>query len=222
MDNGFGAFSSGISVKSGEVRSIELRLGAKVLSFDDDPTSVACTRELRRCFAPDDELLRVEQGSALYKEYLATLGQWDIIYSWGVPHHTGDLYGALENVVPLVAEGGILLIAIDNDQGGQSRRWHRMKRLYNTLPAPLHMPYAIAVMGPRAARFLALSILSGKPGGYFSGILHYADRSLRGMSYWHDLVDWIGGYPFEVAKPEAIFACYHYRGFRLENRSKRP
>jgi 2-polyprenyl-6-hydroxyphenyl methylase/3-demethylubiquinone-9 3-methyltransferase len=24
------------------------------------------------------------------------------------------------------------------------------------------------------------------------------------MSYWHDVVDWVGGYPFEVAKPDAI------------------
>lgn len=193
------------------------RLGAEVLSFDYDPASVACTRELRRYFAPDDKLWHVEQGSALDKDFVATLGTWDIVYSWGVLHHTGDLYGAMDNVVPLVAEGGTLLIAIYNDQGGQSRRWHRLKKLYNTLPGPLRMPYAIAVMGPREARFLALSILSGRPRSYFSNIRHYADRSLRGMSYWHDLVDWIGGYPFQVAKPETIFAFYRDRNFRLEN-----
>lgn len=37
----------------------------------------------------------------------------------------------------------------------------------------------------------------------------------RGMSVWHDLVDWVGGYPFEVAKPEEIFDFYRTKGFTL-------
>jgi 2-polyprenyl-6-hydroxyphenyl methylase/3-demethylubiquinone-9 3-methyltransferase len=37
----------------------------------------------------------------------------------------------------------------------------------------------------------------------------------RGMSVWHDVLDWVGGYPFEVAKPEQIFTFYHERGFVL-------
>lgn len=37
----------------------------------------------------------------------------------------------------------------------------------------------------------------------------------RGMSKWHDWIDWIGGYPFEVAKPEEIFEFYRARGMCL-------
>ena len=38
----------------------------------------------------------------------------------------------------------------------------------------------------------------------------------RGMSAWRDVVDWVGGYPFEVATPEQIFDFYRDRGFTLE------
>lgn len=35
------------------------------------------------------------------------------------------------------------------------------------------------------------------------------------MSRWRDVVDWIGGYPFEVAKPKEIFRFYRDRRYRL-------
>ena len=37
----------------------------------------------------------------------------------------------------------------------------------------------------------------------------------RGTSPWHDMVDWVGGYPFEVAKPEQIFEFFKSHGFSL-------
>src|SRR5216684_6957903 len=82
------------------------RLGARVHSFDYDPQSVACTGELkRRCFLDDGNWV-VEKGSVLDQDYLACLGVFDVVYSWGVLHHTGDMWRALENVVPLVKERG--------------------------------------------------------------------------------------------------------------------
>jgi 2-polyprenyl-6-hydroxyphenyl methylase/3-demethylubiquinone-9 3-methyltransferase len=41
-------------------------------------------------------------------------------------------------------------------------------------------------------------------------------KKKRGMSLRHDWIDWLGGYPFEVAKPEKIFDFFHDRGFALE------
>ncbi len=82
------------------------RLGARVHSFDYDPYSFSSTAELRRRYFPEDVEWRVEQGSVLDKRYLESLGQFDIVYSWGVLHHTGHMWQALENVVPIVKPGG--------------------------------------------------------------------------------------------------------------------
>src|SRR3954471_7639318 len=65
-------------------------LGAEVLSFDYDRQSVACAEELRRVYRPGDAGWRIEQGSVLDRAYLASLGAWDVVYSWGVLHHTGS------------------------------------------------------------------------------------------------------------------------------------
>src|SRR3954451_21086925 len=82
------------------------RLGAEpVCSFDFDPSSVACTRELRRRFLPDDPSWTIEQGSILDERYVAGLGRWDVVYSWGVLHHTGGMWKALNLAHATVAEG---------------------------------------------------------------------------------------------------------------------
>ncbi|HEX3100185.1 MAG TPA: class I SAM-dependent methyltransferase, partial [Pyrinomonadaceae bacterium] len=60
------------------------RLGAKVHSFDFDSNSYACTKELRRRYFANDDDWTVEQGSALDREYVESLGKFDIVYSWGV------------------------------------------------------------------------------------------------------------------------------------------
>src|SRR5579871_3052389 len=137
------------------------RLGASVHSFDYDPESVACTRELRSRYFPNDESWTVEEGSVLDVPYLRRLGRFDVVYSWGVLHHTGAMWEALGNVVQLVAPGGQLFIAIYNDQGGASRRWRTLKRIYNQLPRALRPPFAAVTMAPRELRLLAVQALRG-------------------------------------------------------------
>lgn len=190
------------------------RLGARVHSFDYDPNSVGCTRELKRRYFPEDPQWTIEEGSVLDRDYLSRLGQFEVVYSWGVLHSTGAMWEAMANVAPLVAEKGLLFIAIYNDEGGWSRRWLMLKRVYNWLPGFLKLPYAIIVMGPRELRSLVIETMKGKPWIYFENI-SYSKRNKRGMSHWHDLIDWIGGLPFEVAKPEEVFAFYRKRGFNL-------
>jgi 2-polyprenyl-3-methyl-5-hydroxy-6-metoxy-1,4-benzoquinol methylase len=189
------------------------RLGASVVSFDVDEASVACAGELRRRFFPDDGAWTVLSGSALDGEFLASLGRFDVVYAWGVLHHTGRLWEAVDNVAAVVAPGGTFVLAIYNDQGFRSRMWRSIKRLYNGLPRPLRVPYAAAVMLPREALSFAARTALLAPGDYVRSWTEY--RKNRGMSRWHDLIDWVGGYPFEVARPEQVFDRLSERGFEL-------
>ena len=186
------------------------RLGARVHSFDYDPYSFASTAELRRRYFSDDGEWQVEQGSVLDKAYLQSLGQFDIVYSWGVLHHTGSMWQALENVAPIVKPRGTLFIAIYNDQGKRSRRWRSVKKTYNILPPKLRFLVLWPAFLQLWWRQLLKDILAGHP---FRSFRNY--KASRGMSLWHDVVDWVGGYPFEVAKPEQIFDFYYRRGFYL-------
>ena len=185
-------------------------LGARTHSFDYDPDSVACTRELKRRYFAADPLWTVEQGSALDNNYLKSLGRFDIVYSWGVLHHTGAMWQALENIASLVSDNGRLFISIYNDQGRKSRLWKKVKALYNKTPRPLRF----LVLCPAFVQLRMPSIirdsLRGAPLSTWRGYV-----KSRGMTPWRDVVDWVGGYPFEVAKPEELFYFYKDKGFIL-------
>jgi 2-polyprenyl-6-hydroxyphenyl methylase/3-demethylubiquinone-9 3-methyltransferase len=191
------------------------RLGARVHSFDYDTQSVACTRELRRRYCPDDPNWVVEQGSVLDTGYLHALGTFDIVYSWGVLHHTGAMWQALENVKPLVPVGGQLFIAIYNDQGALTDRWASIKQTYNSLPRPLAFLFALGIIAQNEARELASHYRHGSVRDWLRNWSEYQKVSTRGMSRWYDWIDWIGGYPYERASVEQIVDVFAKDGFRL-------
>ncbi len=188
------------------------RLGARVHSFDFDPESVAAAAELRARFAPGADWT-IEQGSILDEPYVAGLGRFDVVYAWGVLHHTGRLWDALRAATGLVAPGGLLYVSIYNDQGRASRVWWRVKRRYN---ASGPVTRALIVAGCRAYLYRwrpvarAVRLLRGRSGAPVRS-------PARGMSARHDLIDWVGGFPFEVARPEAVFSFVHSRGFELRH-----
>jgi SAM-dependent methyltransferase len=191
------------------------RLGATVHSFDDDPLSVACTEELKRRYFPQDARWTIEKGDILDTAYIALLGKYDIVYSWGVLHHTGQMWKALENVIPLVDKRGILFISIYNDQGFLSQFWKSLKRRYNLSSKPVRALILLWVGTVLQTGAALLRVLRGENPLPFK---YWREKKRdRGMSVWHDLVDWVGGYPFEVAKPEEIFNFYRRNGFTLVN-----
>jgi len=189
------------------------RLGARVHSFDYDPHSVACTRELRNRYFAGDEGWTIEEGSALDEKYVKSLGTFDVVYSWGVLHHTGEMWKALKHAQLPVAPGSKLFIAIYNDMGSKSTRWTWIKKAYNDLPRFLKIPFAAAVIAPEEMKAMLRSLVLLNPAEYLHRWTRYDAN--RGMSRWRDIIDWVGGYPYEVAKPEELFDFYRARGFTL-------
>ncbi len=189
-----------------------MRLGAAaVRSFDVDPGSVACARELKRRHHPGDGRWTISHGSVLDGSFTGSLGRHDIVYSWGVLHQTGNMRAAFENVVPLVRAGGVLAIAIYNDQGWKSRLWRRIKKAYCLTPgllrAPLFSPIPLYFEAKRAFIGLAQRRLHGGAP---------REQDAPGMSPWCDWIDWLGGYPFEVAKRDEVVSFFEGKGFHLE------
>lgn len=186
------------------------KLGAKVHSFDYDPKSVACTKELKNRFFANDEEWIIEIGSALDANYLEKLGKFDIVYSWGVLHHTGDMWKALDCISQSVNVDGKLFIALYNDQGRPSQLWWKIKKTYVSLPKYMRwlvlMPCYVRLWLPTTIRDMVLL----KP---FKTWTDY--KQSRGMSPHRDVIDWVGGFPFEVAKPEEIFKFFKEKGFLL-------
>jgi 2-polyprenyl-3-methyl-5-hydroxy-6-metoxy-1,4-benzoquinol methylase len=199
---------------SGVFSLAAVRLGAaQVVSFDFDPDSVQCTRDLRRKHARDAEHWRILQGDVTSREYMAGLGQFDVVYAWGVLHHTGEMWGSLAHAVDAVASEGSLCLALYNDLGIRTKMWRRIKRAYTRSPPAMRPLFLLAFGLPLELRAFAAALAQRKAGGY---VREWSRVGNRGMSRWHDLVDWIGGYPYEAAKPEDAFRFCQERGLRLE------
>ncbi len=197
------------------------RLGAEVTSIDVDAQSVACTHELRKRYGVDLDSWTVSQGSILDQEFIAGLGSFDVVYCWGVAHHTGRMWDAIENLSSRVKPGGKMVLAIYNDELYVSQIWRSIKQLYNRLPAMLRPLVVLGVGSFGFAKRLCVTIAASalrlaklrNPLVPFLNWIHSVKG--RGMHAWFDLVDWVGGWPFEVAKPEEIFRAMRDKGFIL-------
>lgn len=206
---GFVDIGSGSGLSSLAAR----RLGAVVHSFDYDAQSVECTKLLRDCFFADDSSWLVEQGSILDRDYLAGLGRFDVVFSWGVLHHTGVMHEAIENASRLVAPGGMLIFALYR-KTRLCRFWTWEKCWYSQASA----------RGQSVARRLYVALmrlaftLAGR--NFTAYVSNY--RSNRGMDFNHDVHDWLGGYPYESIGPAAVAQHMKDLGFSHVRSTVRP
>jgi 2-polyprenyl-3-methyl-5-hydroxy-6-metoxy-1,4-benzoquinol methylase len=177
------------------------RLGARhIISIDVDPFSVQCCQQLRQSVgAPEN--WTVAHGSVLSREFLVQFGQSDIVYAWGSLHHTGRMWEAIRNTSDLLlgARGRLYLSIYNRVEGrGSSDYWLRVKKRYNRSSKIgklfLENVYALRYdIMPRLVRFQnPLTFINTYSRG-------------RGMDYWTDVRDWLGGYPYECASADEIF-----------------
>lgn len=186
------------------------RAGARrVVSFDIDSESVAATRLLHQR-AGSPESWRILHGSILDSRFVTKLECADVVYSWGVLHHTGDMYAGIRNAASLVDPGGMFAIAIYNQVTGgrlDSIRWWQIKRAYNRAsPA-----------GQRAMELAyGLYWLAGQIRSRSNPIRVAREyRRSRGMALRTNMLDWLGGYPYQFATADAVVAfCEQDCGLR--------
>jgi 2-polyprenyl-6-hydroxyphenyl methylase/3-demethylubiquinone-9 3-methyltransferase len=183
------------------------RLGARrIVGVDIDSDSVKTTTEL---------LARQNLDVPWQIESISVFdidperhGRFDIVYSWGVLHHTGSMWEAVGKAAAMVAPGGLLAIALYRTTSADSF-WKLEKRLYSRAPAFVQK----FLRGVYVTAFrLAKSVRGG--GGFSHYVANY--KSSRGMDFYHDVHDWLGGYPYETALASEVDQRLTALGFKAE------
>jgi 2-polyprenyl-3-methyl-5-hydroxy-6-metoxy-1,4-benzoquinol methylase len=184
-----------------------IKMGAKsVTSFDYDLNSVNACKILRGNYSINNWDITI--GNILDKEFVNNLSTYDIVYSWGVLHHTGSMYEAIKKSADLVKPGGLFMIGIYNKKTPFTEIMHKIKKRY------CYSGYI--VRGVIKYSYFCLSALYKiikVRRQFFKDIYNYKNK--RGMNYWRDLDDWIGGYPYECATPEEIHTFVQTLEFEL-------
>lgn len=177
------------------------KLGAsKVVGFDLSPNSVNAAYLNKKKFAKNEDISFYEQS--ILSESYEKFGKFDVVYSWGVLHHTGKMWEAIDNSIKLVKDKGLFVLAIYNKHWS-SLAWRLIKYVYNVSPKFVQKMmiqvfyYVIA---------LAKFIVTGK---------NPFKKKRRGMNFYYDVIDWVGGYPYEFASKDEIKNYIEKRGFRL-------
>ncbi len=180
------------------------RLGARVRSFDYDRNSVACAQALRARYSECETDWQIEQGSVLDHDYVKSLGIFDIVYSWGVLHHTGAMFEAIEQAAKCVKLGGLFALALYR-KTRLCGAWKREKRWYS----------AASPQAQAAARRLFITLLRARflAKGQSFGDYVSKYRSRRGMDFETDVHDWLGGYPYESILRGELEDFMRRRGF---------
>lgn len=182
------------------------RLGARsVVGVDIDADSITASRSTLERFAPD-AIARFEQVS-VFDMNAETYGGFNLVYSWGVLHHTGDMYRALTVAASLVQPGGTLMVALYR-KTVLCRFWRMIKHWYSSAaPGTQRNARQIYVWLVRLAFKL-------KGRNFLAYVSNYGKN--RGMDYYNDVHDWMGGFPYESIKPTQCHDFFTKLGFQVE------
>lgn len=169
---------------------------SRVVSVDVDPFSVRATKWVRER-AGSPLTWEVHEGSILDPEFVSRLEPADIVYSWGVLHHTGNLWESIRHAAGRVPPGGLFYIAI-YEKTPESPYWIDVKQRYNRASALRKRFMELAHVYRTFLRTKSPAILMRN----LRYILDY--RASRGMAFWTDVRDWLGGWPYEPATPAEV------------------
>lgn len=178
------------------------KLGAgELISVDYDTNSVAATLVMHEK-AGKPANWSVQHGSVLDADYMKSFGLFDTVYSWGVLHHTGNMWKAIEIAARAVKPGGLFWLAL-YVKGPNYERDLQLKKDYN----------AADDAGKRRMekKFIRSAMWRRLQKG--SNPFRWNRRTDRGMDVYHDIVDWLGGLPYEVASAEEVHALLVRLGF---------
>ena len=181
-----------------------LQLGAsRVVAVDLDPHSVTTSRQVLSSF--DSETPWEVHEQSVFALDPKQMGVFDVVYAWGSLHHTGALREAWQVAAELVAPGGILIVAVYR-KTRLGRLWKMEKWLYSRSPGWLQARVRNAYVGAIRLFFLVKR-------RSFRAYLDDYPKSRRGMDYYRDVHDWLGGYPYEETSPAQADATRRRLGF---------
>ncbi|MFA5333562.1 MAG: class I SAM-dependent methyltransferase [Candidatus Nanoarchaeia archaeon] len=172
----------------------------KVIGFDISQNSVEIAYFNKNKFAKNEDISFFKQ-SIVDKNY-KKFGKFDIVYSWGVLHHTGNMFQAIDNSITLVNPKGLFVIAIYNKHWS-SPIWRLIKWFYNVSPKFIQKFMVLIFYGIIA---FAKFVFTGK---------NPFKKKKRGMNFYYDVIDWLGGYPYQYASKNEITNYIESKGFKL-------
>jgi 2-polyprenyl-3-methyl-5-hydroxy-6-metoxy-1,4-benzoquinol methylase len=192
------------------------QMGADVTAFDIEEDALKNLEILKNRFQVDSNHIKSFYSDILDENNLTSLGQFDLVMCWGVAHHTGNLWQAINNISKCVKLNGLIHLGIYNTADnfgfypdgrfGTSRFWKKVKRFYSNR----------ATWFQNIIDFFAfLGIFFIYLFSFNNPIKKLKENERRGMSWQSDLKDWLIGHPYEYATPEEVFNFMKERGFVL-------